>query len=815
MSDIRPSPWLRFDFHADVSDADASSVETSCEPLIFTRPSQIIVARRTDEVLPALRRVQDAVNAGNYAAGYVGYEAAPAFDWAMRVQSADPPSDFPLLWFGIFAQPHLEPEPFPLSGAALEPDPLSEWMPSTTRTQYDRNIDAIREAIARGETYQVNYTLRLRTPLRGEDYALYKRLLRAQQARYGAYLDIGRYRILSASPELFFHRKGTRIVTRPMKGTMARGRWLEEDEERARMLANSAKNRAENIMIVDLLRNDLGRIAVPGSVRVSELFALERYPTVWQLTSTVEADIPVLTTISEIFGALFPCGSVTGAPKIQTMRHIAGLEASPRQVYCGAIGLISPDGTATFNVAIRTLLADTQTQTAEYGVGGGITWDSTAGDEYAELLAKAAVLQADRPEFDLLETLRLENGEFHLLEAHLQRLRDSAAYFGFPDVSEAARMALHGAGERHRGGNWRVRLRVSKLGTTITEEFSLAANPLDPLPFNTVPIVIARSPVNSANPFLNHKTTHRAVYERHLQEARQQNADMYDALLWNERGELTEFTTGNLVVELGGELYTPPRDCGLLAGTLRAELLAQGKIRERLLTRDDLNHATRCWLINSVRGWQPVIFVLGRLIRVPEWFASPKAEFPNVTATLRNPQKTVAEAEAYAASLSVPAQYGSYLEIANMVNEVLTQIKERNLPLFSAVFVHADYFRDYGEEANRIPARTEYNSLFINPQAAAWSDPAGTAASLYKLKFWSTPHPLHVIYHEVGHLFLPQIGEPKKLLARQMTVASAVSRRARENVEEFVSEVFAGLMSGVEYDRDILGLYKRIGGRIP
>ena len=606
MSDIRSTPWLRFDFHPDVSDADARSVNMSSGPLVFTRPSQIIVARRVDEVLPALCRVQEAVGMGNYAAGYVGYEAAPAFDPAMLVQSATLTSDFPLLWFGIFAHPHSEPERFPLPGAALEPEPLSEWTPSATRTQYDHNIDAIREAIARGETYQVNYTLRLRMRDIGNHYGWYARLLRAQQARYGAYLDTGRYRILSASPELFFHRQGTRIVTRPMKGTMARGRWLEEDEERARELAHSAKNRAENIMIVDLLRNDLGRIASPGSVQVSELFALERYPTVWQMTSTVEAAIPATTTISEIFGALFPCGSVTGAPKIQTMRHIAALEDSPRQVYCGAIGLIAPDGTATFNVAIRTLLADTQTQTAEYGVGGGITWDSTAGDEYAELLAKAAVLQADMPEFDLLETLRLENGNIRTQDAHLRRLRDSATYFGFPDAGKAAKKALYQLARQHMRGTWRVRLRVSMIGEVSTEIF-----PLEPNREEALPVMLAESAVASTNRFLYHKTTRREVYAAHRRAIEERGGEIYDVLLWNERGELTEFTTGNLVMWLDYNFWTPPRDCGLLAGVARAESLREGTIHERILTRDDLSRAQGIWLINSVRGWLPVNFVVG------------------------------------------------------------------------------------------------------------------------------------------------------------------------------------------------------------
>ena len=612
MPEFPASPWLRFDFQPDVADT-----ELPPGPLFFAHPEQIIVAWEVEEVLPALEEVQEAVNAGFYAAGYVGYEAAPAFDTAMRVRSAAIATEFPLLWFGIFARPqaptetesNVTPEVLPSNDGKDESGEADgsrygEWQPAISRTEYDRNIAAIREAIGRGETYQVNYTLRLRTQLRGDDYGLYTRLLRAQNGRYGAYLNIGRYHILSASPELFFHRQGGGITTRPMKGTVARGRWQEEDQEQAQALARSEKNCAENIMIVDLLRNDLGRLAVPGSVQVSDLFRLERYPTVWQMTSTVRAEIPPATTLRDIFTALFPCGSVTGAPKIETMRHIADLEDAPRHVYCGAIGLIAPNGTATFNVAIRTLLVDTETETAEYGVGGGITWDSAAGDEYAELLAKAAILQTETPAFELLETLRLENGNIRLREAHLRRLRDSAAYFGFPDAGKAAKKALYQVARRHIRGIWRVRLRVSISGEVTTEAF-----PLEPTREEALPVVLAESAVDSANRFLYHKTTHREVYAAHRRVMEKRGADIYDVLLWNEREELTEFTTGNLVMRLDGNFWTPPRDCGLLAGVARAGSLREGVIHERVLTRDDLSRAEGIWLINSVRGWLAVQFV--------------------------------------------------------------------------------------------------------------------------------------------------------------------------------------------------------------
>ncbi len=624
MRDIGSCPRLRFDFRFHPDDR-----ESRPQSLVFTAPEKIVAAYRLEDVLPALQEVEKATRQGFYAAGYVAYEAAPAFDNAMRVHAPAVAADFPLLWFGIFTQPQANAEgreEVQPASAGEQAFAVSEWLPNITREHYDQNIQAIREAIGAGETYQVNYTLRLRAGLAGDDYALYEQLLRAQQPGYGAYLDLGRYRILSASPELFFHRENRHIITRPMKGTTARGRWQAEDRERAQALQTSAKNRAENIMIVDLLRSDLGKLALPGTVRVSELFALERYPTVWQMTSTIEAEIPPDTTLTDIFRALFPCGSVTGAPKIETMRHIARLEAAPRHVYCGAIGLVTPNGTATFSVAIRTLLLDTQIQQAEYGVGGGITWDSTPQDEYAELLAKAAVLTENTPPFDLLETLRLENGQFRLLERHLLRMEESASYFGYANSTARITEELAQIARHYPTGTWRVRLLLAANGSTRTEVFPLADHCAEPFTLNTgafipnadafrfdseIPrlVTLARSPIHSANRFLYHKTTHREVYETHRREINPRLAEAYDTLLWNERGYLTEFTTGNVVLELERGLWTPPVECGLLAGTFRAELLAQQTIRERLLTPADLSRASRLWLVNSVRGWLPVTFL--------------------------------------------------------------------------------------------------------------------------------------------------------------------------------------------------------------
>lgn len=563
----------------------------------FTHPVQIIQAYQKEEVLPAMSQIEEGVKKGFYAAGYIAYEAAPAFDPALMTH---PGKEWPLLWFALFREPGKNVPVFDRGEYRL-----GEWKPSVSRLEYGECIEKIHQAIARGETYQVNYTLRLRAPFQGDEWAFFQDLVAAQEAPYAAYLNLGPWSILSASPELFFRKKGNRLTARPMKGTARRGRYVEEDLRMRKELARSAKNRAENVMIVDLLRNDLGRLAKEGGVAVPRLFTLERYPTVWQMTSTVTAEIPADTTWTEILTALFPCGSITGAPKVQTMRWIATLESSPRGVYCGTIGFITPQGDAAFSVAIRTVTLERKTGQAEYGVGGGITWDSTAEGEYEEALTKAKLLTERRPPFSLVETMRWERGEYLLLERHLQRLLGSADYFGIPADEGEIRQYLQEWAQTFPPGTRRVRLLLSQKG-----EISVESSPLDgdfsllPLspPFPLHPVRLAAAPISRENPFLYHKTTCRQVYEMF----RQKNRDVFDTLLWNEEGEITEFTIGNIVLEVGGEKVTPALDCGLLPGTLRTELLERGYLRECVLTLEDLQRAERIWLINSVRGWVPV-----------------------------------------------------------------------------------------------------------------------------------------------------------------------------------------------------------------
>ncbi|MHB9025237.1 MAG: aminodeoxychorismate synthase component I [Armatimonadota bacterium] len=554
----------------------------------YSSPCEIIRAAQLSDVVDALAAVERAVAGGMSAAGFLAYEAAPAFD---RALVAHAPGALPLLWFGIYERGEsLGTLPLPAEG---EFTPLS-WTSSITEDDYRAAIGRIKDYIAAGDTYQVNYTLRLNAPFAGDPWALFLALTRAQRGRFGAYVDLGDHVLCSASPELFFRLEGTDITCSPMKGTVARGLTAGEDEERARWLEASEKNRAENVMIVDMTRNDLGRIARSGSVEVARLFEVEQYETLYQLVSTVTAqtDAP----LSEIMAALFPCASITGAPKVRTMQLIRELENTPRGIYTGCIGSILPNRRAQFNVAIRTVHIDRVAGQAEYGTGGGIVWDSSAESEYAECQTKALVLLAARPPFNLLETLRWRPGEgYDLLDYHLRRLSASARYFSYNvDLDEVTRRLEELEDSFPPFGDQRVRLLVAENGEIKLEAFPLAHDPA-----RHWRVAIADEPIDPTDPFLYHKTTNRQVYDK----ARAAHPDVDDVILWNPRGEATESTIANLVIRRGDRFVTPPVSHGLLPGTYRAALLDRGEIQEEVITLDELRHADTAYLINSVRGW--------------------------------------------------------------------------------------------------------------------------------------------------------------------------------------------------------------------
>jgi para-aminobenzoate synthetase/4-amino-4-deoxychorismate lyase len=584
-SGSRPGgPWARFD------DLRAGTA-VRCPP-----PHRVLVAERPEEVLDVLAEVERATDAGQWAFGYVAYEAATGLDARLAVHGSTP-MGMPLVWFGLCD----EPVPvLPLEAAGptdVGAAATARWQPTWTPTGHAQDVREIRKRIAAGDTFQCNLTVRMSGCVAGDPFLLYRDLALGQRGAYNAYLDLGRFAVASASPELFFERRGDNVLLRPMKGTARRGRHRDEDRRLAGELRASTKEQAENVMIVDLMRNDIGRVAEVGSVDVPALFTVERYETVFQLTSDVTARLPPRTGLVELFRALFPCGSVTGAPKASSMEIIRSLEPDPRGVYCGAIGLVGPPGApvrARFSVAIRTAVVDTSSGEAVYGTGGGITWGSEAAAEHAEVLAKAAVLAARPREFELLETMRSDpRGGLRNGDRHLQRLATSAEHLGFRfDLSKARRVLdARLAGEPPA----RVRVRLHRTGTLAVDVEALPP----PLP-GPVLLALDEDPVDPQETWLYHKTSMREPYDRR----RERRPDVDDVIMINARGELTEVTRASLALELEGQWWTPPVASGCLPGVERGRLLALGVLRERVLLRGHLHRAERLAVISSLHGWR-------------------------------------------------------------------------------------------------------------------------------------------------------------------------------------------------------------------
>ena len=590
--------------------------------LYFQNPEKVLRAERVEEVVPLLREAEES---GLFVAGFVSYEAAPAFDSALTTHPSD---GFPLLCLGLFNAPEVLDE-IAVGGRGSVRAPYSEHgsdgaspsnyykigvlKPSVSKAEFVVAIGEIKERIAEGATYQVNYTYRLKTKFSGDAWAFFYELVKGQKTDYAAFVDTGDFAVCSASPELFFSLSNGKILARPMKGTARRGRTFFEDWKQAKALQESEKDRAENIMIVDMLRNDIGRIAEPGSVETLSTFDVEKYPTVWQMTSTIKGKLAqrrkdaksatdaafAPLRLCAIMKALFPCASITGAPKAKTMEIIQGLEIGPRRIYTGSIGFMTPGGEACFSVAIRTVLIERKSGILEFGVGGGIVWDSDAESEYEETLTKARVLTQPRPEFQLLETMLWEpqSGIF-LLDEHLQRLGKSTAYFDVPLDIYSIQLELKQVFQSLGNNPHRIRLLVSRDGT-----FEMQTFPLENAGDGTVSITLAREAIDSQEVFLFHKTTHRVLYESAFAKATvYKKAD--EVILWNERGEVTEGCMANVVIRKEGRLITPPVECGLLAGTFREHLLKKGEIEECVISIDDLLAAEEVFLINSVRRWR-------------------------------------------------------------------------------------------------------------------------------------------------------------------------------------------------------------------
>jgi para-aminobenzoate synthetase/4-amino-4-deoxychorismate lyase len=554
--------------------------------LHFDGPRRVLVARALDEVTPALEAAErEVIENSRWAAGFIAYEAAPAFDAVLPTREAlrDGP---PLLWLGVYDEPRAVAPPH---GARRRY--AAAWQPTMTREAYAEAFAAIKRHLADGDTYQVNLTYRLRTDFDGDPREYFGMLARDAAARYSAFVDTGDFAVCSVSPELFFHLDGRRLTSAPMKGTAPRALTASADRAEAARLRYSEKETAENVMIVDMIRNDMGRIAEAGTVTVPRLFQIERYPTVWQMTSTVTCETEA--SVCGIMRAMFPCASVTGAPKRRTMCIIRDLEKTPRGVYTGTVGFIAPGRRAQFNVAIRTVVVDVKRSSAEYGVGGGVVWNSTGEGEYRECLAKAEVLTKRWPDFSLLETMAWRPGEgYALLEYHLERLLSSADYLDVDVADRDVREALAAIEGQFGNVAQRIRVLVARDGKVDCEAEPLTASE------RPLKVALAEEPVDTSDRFLYHKTTHRDVYARAL--AAHPGTD--DVVLWNEHGEITEACNANVVVEIDARRFTPPVPCGLLAGTYRRWMLENGLVAERVITRDELLRADRMWLVNSVRG---------------------------------------------------------------------------------------------------------------------------------------------------------------------------------------------------------------------
>ena len=558
---------------------------------IFSSPVEVLYTHDLQNVREVLNKVQNKVEKKNLiAAGYLSYEAAPAFDNAYCVNKK---GNLPLICFGLFKDYKTE---ITLESNNHESAEAIEWEIATNQTHYEIHLKYIKDQIKLGNTYQVNYTLRKHSKCIANPYGFF--LEKVQDAPYAAFIDSDEHTIISTSPELFFKLSDESLICKPMKGTSKRGRTLKEDIALMKELKNSEKDKAENIMITDMLRNDMGKISDTGSVKVLSEFDIEKYPTVWQMTSSVKSQ--TRASITAIFEALFPCASVTGAPKVSSMKIISEIEDQPREIYTGAIGYIAPNNEAQFSVPIRTILSNKKIDRSVYGTGSGIVWDSEWEKEWDECQNKSAILSVSHQNFELFETMRWDsNRGIFLEELHLNRLKDSAEFYNFKFSRKKINDKLHDYLKNLEPESEKIiRLFLAKDGETRLTTSAYKEHNKD----KSQLISLAMQPVDSDDLSLYHKTTIRGIYE----DATGENPDCDDVLLWNEDGHITESTISNIIFKKDSEYFTPPISCGLLGGTYRTHLINQGHLVERIIPKTEINLYSEIYLINSVRGKYPV-----------------------------------------------------------------------------------------------------------------------------------------------------------------------------------------------------------------
>ena len=547
--------------------------------LVLDQPAKILAAHDLRDIQPLLRETDDLVKQGSVAAGFITYESAPAFDSAQPVRESD--NSIPLAWMMICPPQSFRPQNFPPHGECV----VGQIAPAISKAQHASAVMNVKGRIADGDAYQVNHTHPLRARFAGDPLSLFGHFVRCQFSPWMFFAETKQWAACSASPECFFIRNGGEIESRPMKGT--------RPPEAADELADSEKDRAENLMIVDMLRNDLARIPGAHSVRAGPLLQVETHPTVAQMTSAVRCRIPEGAGLSQIFAAMFPPASVTGAPKIAAMRAIRQLEKFPRGPYCGACGFAF-ENRARFSVAIRTAVVCKQSGDMTYGVGGGIVADSDPDEEWRETEVKA-LLFSKIPAPLLIETMRARDGRVALLPRHMARIAGSAERLGFRHDAKALRAAVEDAAEGAADAKLRLTLRADG-------RFDITSSP--PPPAGVARLGVSDVRVFSGDALLRWKTNRRAVYEAALARAKARGWD--DAILQNERGELTETCAANLALRRDGALLTPSLECGLLPGVLRAEMLARGTLREAKLFAEDLAKADEIFRLNALRGMEPV-----------------------------------------------------------------------------------------------------------------------------------------------------------------------------------------------------------------
>ena len=551
------------------------------ERYTFTQPIKELKTRDLAEVADLLAQVESYQEQGYYVVGYVSYEAAPAFEEKLAVHKLPLLGEY-LLYFTVHDR--VETSPIPLTYE--EVDLPSNWQEVTSAADYEKDIGQIHHHLRQGDTYQVNYTVQLKQDLSANPFAIYNRMVVEQEAGYNAYVEHDEMAVISMSPELFFEQNGRELTTRPMKGTTKRGLTDDEDLKEAAWLGQDPKNRSENMMIVDLLRNDMNRISEVGSEHVERLCQVEQYSTVWQMTSTIKSQLRPDVDLVTIFQSLFPCGSITGAPKIATMEIIKDLEPQPRGVYCGTIGLLLPNGRRIFNVSIRTI--QLHQGKAIYGVGGGITWDSTWESEYREVHQKAAVLYRKQARFKLISTGKISQKSLLFEDQHLERLTKASRYFAYPFDPEDLKQKIEEECQAcDINQDYRLRISLSKSG-----EIELSCQILTPLSPTFCQAKLCLQEADLQQVFTYFKTTHRP----HL------NLGEQEKIYHNKSGELLETSIGNLVLKIDGKLYTPPINLGILSGIYRQHLLGKGQVEEKILTLADLNQAEAVYGCNAVRG---------------------------------------------------------------------------------------------------------------------------------------------------------------------------------------------------------------------